>query len=40
MTGAPAWVRNGRMDFLAANRLGYAADAVVRLQASCRHGGR
>jgi transcriptional regulator with XRE-family HTH domain len=24
MTGAPAWVRNGRMDFLAANRLGYA----------------
>ncbi|CAN5358507.1 helix-turn-helix transcriptional regulator [soil metagenome] len=24
MTGAPAWVRNGRHDFLAANRLGYA----------------
>ena len=24
MTGAPAWVRNGRMDFLAANRLGQA----------------
>ena len=24
MTGAPAWVRNGRMDFLAGNRLGYA----------------
>ena len=24
MTGAPAWVRNGRLDFLAANRLGYA----------------
>jgi transcriptional regulator with XRE-family HTH domain len=24
ITGAPAWVRNGRMDFLAANRLGYA----------------
>lgn len=24
MTGAPAWVRNGRSDFLAANRLGYA----------------
>lgn len=24
MIGAPAWVRNGRMDFLAANRLGYA----------------
>ncbi|HAM27654.1 MAG TPA: transcriptional regulator [Microbacteriaceae bacterium] len=24
MTGAPAWVRNGRFDFLAANRLGYA----------------
>jgi transcriptional regulator with XRE-family HTH domain len=24
MTSAPAWVRNGRMDFLAANRLGYA----------------
>jgi hypothetical protein len=24
MTAAPAWVRNGRMDFLAANRLGYA----------------
>src|SRR5688500_13159819 len=24
MTGAPAWVRNGRMDFLAANRLGSA----------------
>ena len=24
MVGAPAWVRNGRMDFLSANRLGYA----------------
>ncbi|NQX13103.1 helix-turn-helix domain-containing protein [Microbacteriaceae bacterium VKM Ac-2855] len=24
MVGAPAWVRNGRMDFLAANELGYA----------------
>jgi transcription regulator MmyB-like protein len=24
ITGAPAWVRNDRMDFLAANRLGYA----------------
>jgi transcriptional regulator with XRE-family HTH domain len=24
MTGAPAWVRNGRLDFLAANRLGHA----------------
>lgn len=24
MTGAPAWVRNGRMDFLAANQLGRA----------------
>ena len=24
ITSAPAWVRNGRMDFLAANRLGYA----------------
>jgi transcriptional regulator with XRE-family HTH domain len=24
ITAAPAWVRNGRMDFLAANRLGYA----------------
>ena len=24
MTGAPAWVRNGRMDFLAGNQLGYA----------------
>ncbi|HEV8623837.1 MAG TPA: helix-turn-helix transcriptional regulator [Acidimicrobiia bacterium] len=24
MTGAPAWVRNGRLDLLAANRLGYA----------------
>jgi transcriptional regulator with XRE-family HTH domain len=24
ITTAPAWVRNGRMDFLAANRLGYA----------------
>jgi hypothetical protein len=24
MTGAPAWVHNGRLDFLAANRLGYA----------------
>ena len=24
MTGAPAWVRNGRMDFLTGNRLGYA----------------
>jgi hypothetical protein len=24
MTGAPAWVRNARMDFLGANRLGYA----------------
>jgi hypothetical protein len=24
MTGAPAFVRNGRMDILAANRLGYA----------------
>jgi len=24
MVGAPAWVRNGRLDFLAANRLGHA----------------
>jgi len=24
MTGAPAWVRNDRLDFLAANRLGFA----------------
>jgi hypothetical protein len=24
ITEAPAWVRNARMDFLAANRLGYA----------------
>lgn len=24
MTGAPAWVANARMDFLGANRLGYA----------------
>jgi transcriptional regulator with XRE-family HTH domain len=24
ITGAPAWVRNARMDYLAANRLGYA----------------
>jgi transcriptional regulator with XRE-family HTH domain len=29
MTGAPAWVRNGRADFLAANRLGYALYAPV-----------
>lgn len=29
MVGAPAWVRNGRMDFLAANRLGYALYAEL-----------
>jgi len=29
MTAAPAWVRNGRADFLAANRLGYALYAPV-----------
>jgi transcriptional regulator with XRE-family HTH domain len=29
MTGAPAWVRNGRMDFLAANRLGHALYATL-----------
>lgn len=29
MTGAPAWVRNGRMDFLAANRLGQALYAPL-----------
>jgi len=29
ITTAPAWVRNGRMDFLAANRLGYALYSEV-----------
>jgi hypothetical protein len=29
MTGAPGWVRNGRMDLLAANRLGYALYSPV-----------
>jgi hypothetical protein len=29
LTGAPAWVRNGRADFLAANRLGYALYAPL-----------
>ena len=29
MTGAPAWVRNGRMDFLAANRFGQALYAPL-----------
>jgi transcriptional regulator with XRE-family HTH domain len=29
MTGAPAWLRNGRSDFLAANRLGRALYAPV-----------
>ena len=29
ITGAPAWVRNGRADVLAANRLGYALYAPV-----------
>jgi transcriptional regulator with XRE-family HTH domain len=29
MAGAPAWVRNGRMDFLAANRLGHALYAPL-----------
>jgi transcriptional regulator with XRE-family HTH domain len=28
MTGAPAFVRNGRLDILAANQLGYALDSV------------
>lgn len=29
ITGAPAWVRNGRADFLAANRLGFALYAPI-----------
>lgn len=29
MTGAPAWIRNGRADFLAANSLGYALYAPL-----------
>ena len=29
MTGAPAWVRNGRADVLATNRLGYALYSPV-----------
>jgi len=29
MTGAPAWLRNGRSDFLAANRLGHALYAPL-----------
>src|ERR1700712_4697984 len=29
LTGAPAWIRNGRADFLAANRLGYALYAPL-----------
>jgi len=31
LTGAPAFVRNGRMDILAANRLGYALDAEMNI---------